>query len=593
MPIPAPTDLTGSLLAGRYRILRKLGEGAMGTVYLGEHTKIGRQDAIKVLRDVHAGDAEAIARFNRGARNVAAIRHPNVCTIYDYSDTGDGAQFVAMQFIPGESLKELLDREGALPLERAVRIAKQTAEALQAAHEAGIVHRDLKPANIMISPDRHGDDLVTVVDFDIAKGSKEGEESEVTRLGFVVGTPEYMSPEQLTGDRLDGRSDIYSLGLVLFRMIAGSLPFVGATAQELMIKRLTEEPLRLGALVDLSGLDPQTGTGLQALFDRALARRAEDRHEDAAEFARQLLTAFGVAPEAPPGGTGTAWGPLSYSGRPSLAGTGEYGARTSVSTGVGGSGGLPTQAATARIEESIPETRVAPPIVAGTGTTGPAASVGGGRNRLLLAGGGLGALALIVLAALALREPSAGGAPVGPSAAATAEPAVPASDPSATGTAPSANPDAAASGTGTDGNLTANPPPPAGSGSASGGSTTANPSAGQTTVQPPASPLSSTLTAPPTGLSIDIDDAADLLIRLNERFALDPTRPTLAAMRDTAEMMWFADAIPSGIRAGAAGLAATASWELEDRGECARWGERSLSIRPSAEISRLLSECRQ
>jgi tRNA A-37 threonylcarbamoyl transferase component Bud32 len=273
----------GSVLAGRYRILAKLGEGAMGSVYVAEHVRIGRRDAVKVLREALASDREAIARFERGARNVSAILHPNVCTIYDFSETDDGLRFLAMEFIEGETLKDVLDRDGALPADRAIDIARQTADALQAAHDAGIVHRDLKPGNIMLARGRDGRDHVKVVDFDIAKGPDEGGE-EVTRHGFVVGTPEYMSPEQLMGERLDGRSDVYALGIVLFRMLTGVLPFRAASPQELMIARLTTPPLRL----DEARPDLAFPAGLQSLLDRALERRPDDRPATAAELSRGL-----------------------------------------------------------------------------------------------------------------------------------------------------------------------------------------------------------------------------------------------------------------------------------------------------------------
>ena len=297
---PPPDALVGTVLAGRYRILQKLGEGAMGAVYLGEHLRMGRPDAIKVLRDGLATDREAIARFTRGARNVAAVHHPNVCTVYDYGDTQDGLPFLAMEFIPGESLKEMLDREGRLPLDRAVHIAVQVAGALQAAHDAEIVHRDLKPANIMIMRARDDSDAVRVVDFDIAKGARDGEESELTRLGFVVGTPEYMSPEQLMGERLDGRSDLYSLALVLFRMLTGTLPFRADSAQELMIQRLTVTPLPLADALPGAAFP----AGLEPVLQRARSRRAVDRHAGAAEFARDLLAAG--APAVPMAGRAAA-----------------------------------------------------------------------------------------------------------------------------------------------------------------------------------------------------------------------------------------------------------------------------------------------
>jgi serine/threonine protein kinase len=279
-----PDDLVGTVLAGRYRILRRLGTGATATVYLGEHLRIGRRDAIKILHPTVAADPEAAARFLRGARNVSAIRHPNVCTIYDFGETAEGLQFLAMEHVPGEALSDVLAREGALATERAIAIGQQVAEALQAAHDAAIVHRDLKPGNIMVARGQGGEDAIKVVDFDIAKGPAAVEGSELTRAGFVIGTPEYMSPEQLTGDRLDGRSDVYSLGVVLFRMVTGSLPFRASHPQDLMVERLTQPPLRLDEAAPERPFPPS----LQQVLDRALARRPADRQASAAALAREL-----------------------------------------------------------------------------------------------------------------------------------------------------------------------------------------------------------------------------------------------------------------------------------------------------------------
>ena len=284
------TDLVGALLAGRYRVLRKLGEGAMGAVYLAEHLNIGRKDAIKVLRDNLASDPEAIARFLRGTRNVSSIRHGNVCAIYDFTETEDGLRFVAMEYVDGPTLKDVLEREGPLPVLRAVDIACQVAAALDAAHDVGIVHRDLKPGNIMLVRGRAGADMVKVVDFDIAKGTEGGE--EVTRLGFVVGTPEYMSPEQLMGEPLDGRSDVYSLGLVLFRMLTNAHPFRAAGTQDIMIARLTSAPMSL-AEAHPGIAFPEA---LQRALDRALQRKPVDRHASAAEFAKEIRAAVVAVP---------------------------------------------------------------------------------------------------------------------------------------------------------------------------------------------------------------------------------------------------------------------------------------------------------
>src|SRR3989454_531154 len=179
-------------------------------------------------------------RPHREAANAGRINHPNVCAIYDFGETPDGLIYLAMEFIEGEPLTDVLERDGALPLPRATAVFLQTADALQAAHDLGIVHRDLKPDNIMLSRRKSGGDVVKVVDFGIAKavgGDQAGQ--KVTKTGLVVGTPELMSPEQLSGGAVDGRSDLYSLALVLFRMLTGKVPVEATSVQEMMIKRLT------------------------------------------------------------------------------------------------------------------------------------------------------------------------------------------------------------------------------------------------------------------------------------------------------------------------------------------------------------------
>jgi len=296
-PEGAGEELVGSVIGGRYRLLKLLGKGAMGAVYLGEHTRIGRHDAIKILRKGLTSDAESIARFNRGARNLSAIRHPNVCTLYDYGETADGSPFLALELIDGESLADLVAREKSLDAYRAVTIALQTAQALDAAHHAGIVHRDLKPANIMLERGRDGGDVVKVVDFDIAKGPEPEGGDEVTRLGYVVGTPEYMSPEQLTGEKLDGRSDIYSLGVTLYRMLTGLLPFRGTDVQKIMLERLTERPVPLAE----SRPDLAFPEQMQDVLDRALARDRGERYPRAADFARELTALQQMIASSPVG----------------------------------------------------------------------------------------------------------------------------------------------------------------------------------------------------------------------------------------------------------------------------------------------------
>lgn len=290
------TDLVGQVVAERYHVVKKLGEGGMGQVYLAEHVKMGRRSAIKVMNPSMTHDPDAVARFNREAANASRITHPNVCAVYDFGETPDGLIYLAMEFIEGEPLTDLIEREGALKVGRAVKIFQQTADALQAAHDLGIVHRDLKPDNIMLAKGRDGSDIVKVVDFGIAKavgGDEAGQ--KVTKTGLVVGTPEFMSPEQLSGDKVDGRSDLYALALVFFRMLTGKLPFEATSVQETMIKRLTDEPTKLA----ISRPDLSFPPKLQPVLDHALARTPGERYQSVAEFAADVTKAMGGSAQAP------------------------------------------------------------------------------------------------------------------------------------------------------------------------------------------------------------------------------------------------------------------------------------------------------
>ena len=358
-------DLIGSVIADRYHVTKKLGEGGMGQVYLAEHVRMGRRSAVKVMNPGMVHDADAISRFNREAANASRINHPNVAAIYDFGETADGLIYLAMEFVEGQPLTDLIDRQGALPAARAASIVRQTGEALTVAHELGIVHRDLKPDNIMIARNRDGSDCVKVVDFGIAKASNN-EVQKVTRTGYIVGTPEYMSPEQLAGDKLDGRSDVYSLALVAFAALTGKLPFPSETVQESMIMRLTERPRTLAELKP----DVAWPAQLQTVMDRGLARDAADRYASAAEFGRDFERAIERMPKT-----------------------------------------VATEAKTSIIvTPDVPVTRIAPaPTVVGT-ATGVAAKR---RSRLpLVVGGATVAVAAIVVFAMAGRGATTANAPV-------------------------------------------------------------------------------------------------------------------------------------------------------------------------------------
>ena len=293
-------DLVGSIIADRYHVLKKLGEGGMGQVYLVEHVKMGRKSALKVMHPGMVKDVDAISRFNREAANASRISHPNVASVYDFGETPDGIIYLAMEFVDGPPLTGVIEQQGALPAKRAAEIVRQTSEALAAAHDMGIVHRDLKPDNIMIAKTRDLTDLVKVVDFGIAKAAGNAAQ-KVTKTGLVVGTPEYMSPEQLSGDKLDGRSDIYSLGLVAFNMLTGRLPFPSDSAQESMIMRLTDKPK---ALMEMRP-DVTWPADVQAVMDKALERDAALRYQTATEFGRALTQAVDRMPETAAAELGT------------------------------------------------------------------------------------------------------------------------------------------------------------------------------------------------------------------------------------------------------------------------------------------------
>jgi serine/threonine protein kinase len=281
-------SLVGQTIADRYHVLSLIGEGGMGRVYLAEHVKMGRKSAVKVLSPELAFSAEAISRFHREAANASRINHPNVAAIYDFGETSDGLLYLAMEFVEGESLRTMLMREPRLDVLRSAKLIRQAADALAAAHHLGIVHRDLKPDNIMVTRNLDGTDLVKVVDFGIAKTVDEGSGSQtLTTAGVSIGTPEYMSPEQLAGEKLDARTDVYSLAVVLFNILSGTLPYPRLTSRETLVKRLTSQPRRLRDVAP----DIDWPADLQRALDRALAPYIEDRYSNVTEFGLDVLAA--------------------------------------------------------------------------------------------------------------------------------------------------------------------------------------------------------------------------------------------------------------------------------------------------------------
>ena len=254
------------MLAQRYRLERRLAQGGMAEVWLANDTLLSRHVAIKLLKPALAADPVVAERFRREAIAVARLNHPNIVAVYDSIAEG-GRQAVVMQLINGKSLRQLLDEQKRLSPDLTMHIGGCVAAALDAAHQAGLVHRDVKPGNILITPDGR----VLLTDFGIAKGLADAAGEDLTSDNIMMGTAKYLSPEQVRGRKLDGRADLYSLGLVLYECLAGRVPFLGETDADTALARLNRDP------TDLARLRPTLPYGLAELIHQLLARRPEDR----------------------------------------------------------------------------------------------------------------------------------------------------------------------------------------------------------------------------------------------------------------------------------------------------------------------------
>lgn len=242
----ASSGFIGREVAGRYRILTKLGEGGMGAVYKAEQISLKRTVALKVLRPELSAEPGMVRRFNAEAELAARLSHPNTVTLFDFGQDADGCLFIAMEYLEGVSLREVLTREGALVPGRALAICEQLCASLADAHSRGIVHRDLKPDNVMLVQRGRQTDVVRVLDFGIAKLREEQGDvtaMPMTRAGDLIGTPQYMAPEQIRGETVDARTDVYALGAMLYEMVTGRLPFEAPTLMAILSKHLTEMPV--------------------------------------------------------------------------------------------------------------------------------------------------------------------------------------------------------------------------------------------------------------------------------------------------------------------------------------------------------------
>jgi len=279
-------ELVNTVIADRYLITRELGEGGMGRVYLGTHVRMPLQVAIKVLRADLRDDPDAVVRFNREARNACSISSENVAKVFDFGETEGGLLYLAMEYVPGATLASILKEEVSLAPIRAAALTFQVASGLDAAHRLDIFHRDVKPENILVERHQDGSETAKVVDFGISKAVTT-DSQVLTSTGFILGTLPYMSPEQVVGGQIDGRSDVYSLGLVSIMMFTGALPFSSPTPEAGMMLRLYQRPRLLSELRP----DVDWPDQLQKVFDRVLALDVQDRYPTAGSFAAELAEA--------------------------------------------------------------------------------------------------------------------------------------------------------------------------------------------------------------------------------------------------------------------------------------------------------------
>jgi tRNA A-37 threonylcarbamoyl transferase component Bud32 len=279
---------SGQIIEGKYRIVRLVGEGGMGSVYEGENTFIKRRVAIKILH-AHSVSPETVMRFEREAQAAGCIGSDHILEVLDLGALDNGDRFMVMEFLDGETLGARMSRGRMSPPEVAA-IARQVLIGLRAAHLASIVHRDLKPDNIFVLREKAGRaDFAKIIDFGISKFNALGGDMSMTRTGAVMGTPYYMSPEQAQGtQQIDGRSDVYSLGVIMYEALAGAVPFDGDTFNELMFKIVLSNPRPLGQVAP--NLDPQ----LIALVEKAMARDIKERFQSADEMIQALDQHFGA-----------------------------------------------------------------------------------------------------------------------------------------------------------------------------------------------------------------------------------------------------------------------------------------------------------
>jgi serine/threonine-protein kinase len=310
-----PDPLVGKIFSGKYRIVKLLGEGGMGAVYLGEQqmgTKV-RNVAIKTLHKHLSQDPHIKARFMRECGTVSELEHPNTIQVYDYGASEDGLLYIVMEYVQGQNVADVLEKTGPMPPDRVQKILTQVCGSLEEAHKKGIVHRDLKPENVVLCERAGQTDWVEVLDFGIAKRQEDADpnEQKLTQQGMVLGTPPYMSPEQFTGKPIDARSDIYSLGVMAYEMLTGKLPFVANTAWEWATQHMTAPPIDIDQHPNGANVPPH----MKAAVKKAMEKLPEHRFSSVREFLDAFTAGHAAPIAAPPvGGTAVLGPPAPTSG---------------------------------------------------------------------------------------------------------------------------------------------------------------------------------------------------------------------------------------------------------------------------------------
>ena len=302
-PLDAPApNVIGREVAGRYRILAKLGEGGMGAVYRAEQISLKRTVALKMLRPDVGGGSMLLRRFNAEAEAVAKLSHPNTVNIFDFGQDADGMLFIAMEFIEGRSLRAVIHAEAPLPLRRALTIASQVCASIADAHSHSIIHRDLKPDNVMLQDRGKTKDVVRVLDFGIAKLRDDTRaNNQMTQAGDMLGTPQYMAPEQIRAEQIDGRTDVYALGCMLYEMLTARLPFEAPTVMALLSKHLLETPLPPSQRRPDLGLPPMVDDLVMGAMAKNPAQRPPTMEQLGEHITAMLATlpADAAGPSAP------------------------------------------------------------------------------------------------------------------------------------------------------------------------------------------------------------------------------------------------------------------------------------------------------